>query len=405
MAEILDIQNLSLDFEIDRQLYPALSNIDLYVESEEIIGIVGESGSGKSLTAKTILGIAPHNARITYDRLTYKGKDISETLRKRRQEVQGKEISMIFQDSGSALNPLTRVGPQIQEVLEIHKIGVTSDRKQRTLDLLEDVGFAKPETIYRRFPHELSGGMRQRIMICMALIAEPDLIIADEPTTALDTTIQKQILDILHRLIRDKGKSLIIITHDWGVINEMCDRVYVMYAGKVVEEGPVDQIVGNPQHSYTRALLKALPSIKAKGQPLFYIPFKVAAITDRRHGAWPYLEFEADNEAYIRENFPEFVEESHRLNESNMTDSNPSADQSTTSSPQQISETPSLAKPDTDSVVHHDPDLPTLDSGLCQGLDQANATYQANDTDPDSPTLTTTDPAQDQPKKEDHHHG
>ena len=287
-------------------MYPALTGIDFIVNRQEIVGIVGESGSGKSLLAKTILGIEPHNAHITYDQMLYKGQDLSQTLQASRNILRGREISMIFQDSGSALNPLTKVGQQIQEVLDIHQIGPTHQRKTMTIELLRDVGFDKPEHIYHLFPHELSGGMRQRIMICIALIAEPDLIIADEPTTALDTTIQKQILTILSRLIREKEKSLIIITHDWGVIHEMCDRVYVMYAGKFVESGPVKTVITQPQHSYTKALLRAIPSIKHKGKPLFNIPFKVAAITERQHGAWPYIAYNAENAQFIQENFPEF---------------------------------------------------------------------------------------------------
>ena len=291
---------------------------------------------------------------------------------KNRKNIQGKEISMIFQDSGSALNPLTRVGKQIQEVLKIHKINSKDQRKRMTMDLLGDVGFPDPQSIYRSFPHELSGGMRQRIMICMALIAEPDLIIADEPTTALDTTIQKQILDILYRLIREKEKSMIIITHDWGVINEMCDRVYVMYAGKVVEEGSVEQIVHHPRHSYTKALLKAIPSLKSKGHPLFYIPFKVSSITDRRHGEWPYLEFSKSNEEYIRKNFPEFIIEEYKSSKTasgNSKDDN--KDKLTRSLAQDSKEEKSNGhaslpnysdKAKADTIIHQVPDLPNLNN-------------------------------------------
>lgn len=307
MSHILEIENLNLDFKIKGQQHPALENISIKVDENQIVGIVGESGSGKSLTARTILGIAPDNATVSYDKFLYKGEDLPSRIQLEKNHLRSKEISMIFQDPLSSLNPLYRVGKQIEEVLAIHNMYEKKARRTISYDLLRSVGFVNPEEIYRKYPYELSGGMRQRIMICIALIGQPNLIIADEPTTALDTTIQKQILDILKALITEQEKSLILISHDWGVINEMCDVVYVMYAGRVVEFGKVEDIVRNPSHSYTRALLRAIPSIRQRGKSLFNIPFKVASITERQKGNWPYIQTNEDNRQYIAEHFPEFV--------------------------------------------------------------------------------------------------
>lgn len=307
MSHILEIENLNLDFKIKGKQHPALENISIKVDENQIVGIVGESGSGKSLTARTILGIAADNAIVSYDKFLYKGEDLPSRIQLEKNHLRSKEISMIFQDPLSSLNPLYRVGKQIEEVLNIHNMYEKKARRTISYDLLRSVGFVNPEEIYRKYPYELSGGMRQRIMICIALIGQPNLIIADEPTTALDTTIQKQILDILKALIKEQEKSLILISHDWGVINEMCDVVYVMYAGRIVEFGKVEDIVRNPSHSYTRALLKAIPNIRQRGKPLFNIPFKVASITERQKGNWPYIQTNEDNRQYIAEHFPEFV--------------------------------------------------------------------------------------------------
>ena len=307
MEILLDVKTLNINFLIKNKQYPAVSEVDLTIKKNKIVGLVGESGSGKTLTAKSILGILPENTIVTFDKFKLLGNTVINNAELKKTLKLGKDISMIFQDSGSALNPLMKVGNQIKEVLDIHGIFDRKTRYNKTLSLLQEVGFTKPEEIYRMFPHELSGGMRQRIMICIALIGEPELIIADEPTTALDTTLQKQVLSILKQLIQNKQKSLLIITHDLGVINEMCDEVYVMYAGKIIEKGSVSQILNEPKHSYTKALLSALPSLKNKGRDLKYIPFQVPSLKTRLSRPWPYIELTEKNRELIINKFPEFM--------------------------------------------------------------------------------------------------
>lgn len=305
MEAVLNIEDLNVDFLIQGHEYPAVEHLSLYVNQNETIGIVGESGSGKSLTAKTILGILPRNAISHYQALEYKGQAIDFDNQTSMQNLRGNEISMIFQDPLSSLNPLLKVGKQVEEVLVIHKDYHSEQRRKMVFDLFEQVGFNDPEKIYHSYPHELSGGMRQRVVICMAIIANPGLIIADEPTTALDTTIQKQILDILHHLTKQKGNALMLISHDWGVIANMTDRVYVMYAGRVVETGPTKEVIENPQHAYTQGLLNAIPSLLNKGKKLYSIPFRVPSINEREKGQWPYIKLTQENKDEVEAMFPE----------------------------------------------------------------------------------------------------
>lgn len=296
MGNILEVKNLNVDFEIQGKTYPALEDINLKIAPNETIGIVGESGSGKSLTAKSILGILPKNARVTSDLYNFQGDSMQTFSNKDYQRIRGKEISMIFQDPLSSLNPLQKVGHQVGEVLWQHGRMPKKERKERVLDIFRSVYFHDPERVYESYPFELSGGMRQRVVICMALIANPSLLIADEPTTALDTTVQKEVLTILKTLTKEQKNSMLLISHDWGVISSMCDYVYVMYAGRIVEEGETQEMIRRPQHPYTDGLLRAIPSPKKKGEKLYNIPFKVPGITDRTRGEWPYIKTTEANE-------------------------------------------------------------------------------------------------------------
>lgn len=305
MERVLNIGDLNVDFLIQGHVYPAVEQLSLHINKNEVVGIVGESGSGKSLTAKTILGILPRNARSSYKAMEYNGKAIDFKNAEMMQKIRGNEISMIFQDPLSSLNPLLKIGRQVEEVLVIHKKLSAEKRQAMVFDLFKQVGFVNPERVYHSYPHELSGGMRQRVVICMAIIANPGLIIADEPTTALDTTIQKQILEILSQLTRQKGNALMLISHDWGVIANMTDRVYVMYAGRVVETGPTQQVIENPQHAYTKGLLNAIPSLINKGKKLYSIPFRVPSIDEREKGKWPYIKLTEDNKQEVKAMFPE----------------------------------------------------------------------------------------------------
>ncbi|MCL2703906.1 MAG: ABC transporter ATP-binding protein [Defluviitaleaceae bacterium] len=258
--KLLVINNLQTSFRIDGKFYAAVDGVNLSINKNEVFAIVGESGCGKSAMALSVVKL--HNAN--YTRLSgeifFQGQDILKLKPHELNEVRGKGIGMIFQDPLTALNPLHRVGIQIEESLVYHTNLDKAGRKERAMELLTNVGMVDPELAYRLFPHELSGGMRQRAMIAIAISAKPDLLIADEPTTALDVTIQAQILDLLRDLRKETGSSMILITHDLGVVAEMADRVAVMYAGQIVETAPVAEIFQNPLHPYTRSLLNSIPS-------------------------------------------------------------------------------------------------------------------------------------------------
>lgn len=257
---LLNIKNLSTSFRINDEYYAAVDDVSLSVNKNEILGIVGESGSGKSALAFSIMGL--HNKLNTkiQGEINYKGENIANIPDKRLNKLRGKEIGMIFQDPLNALNPLMQVGEQISEMLFLHtKLG-KNERKKKVIELLNQVGIPRPEYVYNQFPHELSGGMRQRVVIAIAIACSPEFLIADEPTTALDVTIQSQILDLIKTLKNEMNSGVILITHDLGVVAEMADRVAVMYAGQVVEIAPVIELFNNPKHPYTRSLLNSLPN-------------------------------------------------------------------------------------------------------------------------------------------------
>lgn len=257
--ELLQLNDISTSFKIDGQYYDAISHINLTVKRDEILAIVGESGCGKSTLATTIMGL--HDADTTHisGQALFDGQDLLKLDDKSMNDIRGAKIGMIFQDPLSALNPLKRIADQISEGLDYHTTMTSDEKHARVMELLSQVGIVNPERTARQFPHELSGGMRQRVIIAIAIACKPDIIIADEPTTALDVTIQAQILDVLRGIQAENHAGIILITHDLGVVAETADEVAVMYAGEVVERGTTEQVFNNPQHPYTRSLLRSMP--------------------------------------------------------------------------------------------------------------------------------------------------
>ncbi|TSI04315.1 ABC transporter ATP-binding protein [Lysinibacillus sp. BW-2-10] len=248
--------------------YNAVDGVSLSLRKNEILAIVGESGCGKSTLATSIMGLFDQRTTRIQGEILYQQKNLAALTEEQLNEVRGLEISMIFQDPLSALNPLMRVGAQIEEGLIYHTDLSKEERKQRVLTLLQQVGIQDPKRVARQFPHQLSGGMRQRIMIAIAICCKPKIIIADEPTTALDVTIQAQILDLLVELQKETGAGIILITHDLGVVAEVADRVAVMYAGEIVEEAPIKELFLHPQHPYTRSLFHSIPQMNKKSDRL-----------------------------------------------------------------------------------------------------------------------------------------
>ncbi|MDH3682155.1 MAG: ABC transporter ATP-binding protein, partial [Acidimicrobiia bacterium] len=256
---VLDVRDLRTWFHTRAGVARAVDGVSFTVEKGEVVGIVGESGCGKSVASLSIMGLVPKPGKVESGEVLFNGEDLLTASSKRLEDIRGKEISMIFQQPQSALNPVHRVGDQIAEVYRIHedlaaKVGIA-----RATEALRLAGIPDPEQRSRSYPHEMSGGMAQRVMIAMALALEPKLLIADEPTTALDVTIQAQILDLMRGLQRDFGTSVILITHDLGVVAEMADRVAVMYAGQIVEENTVAGLFADPQHPYTQGLIGSIP--------------------------------------------------------------------------------------------------------------------------------------------------
>ena len=256
---LLEIRNLSVSFATRTGEFMAVDGIDVVVEPNEVLAIVGESGSGKSVAMLAVMGLLPWTATVKADAMNFDGRDLRKLTARQRRELVGKEITMIFQEPMSSLNPCFTVGFQIGESLKAHLGMDRAARKKRAVELLEEVGITDPVRRLRSFPHQLSGGMSQRVMIAIALACRPKLLIADEPSTALDVTIQAQILDLLLKLKRETGMGLVLITHDMGVVAETADRVTVQYAGKQVEQNTTRALFSDPHHPYTHALLAALP--------------------------------------------------------------------------------------------------------------------------------------------------
>ncbi len=280
---LLEIRNLSVDFATSSGAFRAVDAVDVTIDRGEILAIVGESGSGKSVAMLAMMGLLPWTATVSADQMAFDGQDLRDLSAKRRRQLIGKDMAMIFQEPMSSLNPCFTVGFQIKEALRQHLGLERRARQQRAVELFELVGIPSPEERLSLFPHQLSGGMNQRVMIAMAIACNPKLLIADEPTTALDVTIQAQILDLLTDLQKDSGMALILITHDMGVVAETAERVQVQYAGQKVEEQKVHELFGTPQHPYTAALLAALPE-RASGKHLLTIPGVVPGQFDRPIG-------------------------------------------------------------------------------------------------------------------------
>ncbi len=280
---LLEISNLTVEFETRGGRFRAVDSVSLSVDPREIVSIVGESGSGKSVAMLAVMGLLPPTAHVTADRLAFDGIDLQNITPHQRRQIVGKQMAMIFQEPMSSLNPCFTVGFQIGETLATHMGLGRAARKARTIELLDQVGIPEPEKRLNAFPHQLSGGMSQRVMIAMAIACNPKLLIADEPTTALDVTIQAQILDLLTRLGRETGMALVLITHDMGVVAETSERVIVQYAGQQVEEASTLDLFDDPHHPYTSALLAALPE-RATEARLPSIPGVVPGQWDRPNG-------------------------------------------------------------------------------------------------------------------------
>lgn len=265
MSEYLvDIKNERLSFFTPAGEVKALNDVSICLKEGEVLGIVGESGSGKSVTAYSLMGLTAHPGRLIGGSLSFNGHKIDQMSDKEMRAIRGNEISIIFQDPMTSLNPVYTIGNQIMEAVLHHTDKNRAQAKERAKELLELVGINEPEKRLHQYPHELSGGMRQRVMIATALACEPKLLIADEPTTALDVTIQAQILELMMELKDKLGMAIIMITHDLGVVASMCERIAVMYAGKVIEYGTADDIFYNPKHQYTKGLIRSIPRIDAK---------------------------------------------------------------------------------------------------------------------------------------------
>ncbi len=261
---LLEVKNLRTSFQVKAGEVKAVDGVSFNLDKGKVLGIVGESGSGKSVTAYSILRILSNPGKIVGGSIKFKGQDLTQLSEDEMRKVRGNNISIIFQDPMTSLNPVYSVGNQLMEAIMLHTERNKEEAQARAIELLTLVGINEPAKRVKQYPFELSGGMRQRVMIAMALACEPDILIADEPTTALDVTIQAQILELMQELQHKLGMAIIMITHDLGVIAGMCDEVIVMYAGKVCERGTADEIFYNPRHEYTKGLLKSIPSIDSK---------------------------------------------------------------------------------------------------------------------------------------------
>jgi oligopeptide/dipeptide ABC transporter ATP-binding protein len=279
---VLEVEGLVVSFPGERGRTPVVDHLDLLVERGETLALVGESGCGKSMTALSLLRLVPKPGRIDEGRIRIEGQDVLSLPIADLRSLRGRRAAMIFQEPMTSLNPVHTVGAQVVEAIRLHERVSAGEARRRAGDLLARVGIPDPGARLDAYPHQLSGGMKQRVMIAIALAAKPRLLIADEPTTALDVTIQAQILDLLRDLRRDSGMALLLITHDLGIVNEVADRVAVMYAGQLVEQGSRESVLGKARHPYTQGLLRSIPARAARGARLTEIPGSVPSA-----GAWP----------------------------------------------------------------------------------------------------------------------
>ncbi|MBR0267763.1 MAG: ABC transporter ATP-binding protein [Clostridia bacterium] len=267
----LEVRNLTVCFRTEKGIIRPVNGVSLDVPAGSIVGIVGESGCGKSMTARAVMGLLRYPGKVTEGSVLLNGRDITNLTEKERRKLRGAEVSMIFQEPMTSLNPVVRVGKQVEEAIRLHTDCTKEEAKARTLEMFREVEIPEAETRYKCYPHQLSGGLRQRVLIAMAMICKPSLLIADEPTTALDVTVEAQILKLLEQL-RDGGTSVLIISHDLGVIAKVCDYVYVMYAGRIVEEAETEVIFRRPAHPYTQGLFRSVASLREGGSTLETIP-------------------------------------------------------------------------------------------------------------------------------------
>lgn len=281
---LLEVNNLSTSFFTENGEIKAVRNVSFNLERGRVLGIVGESGSGKSVTVYSILGLLPKNARVVSGSVNFSGEELIGASESTMEKIRGNRISIIFQDPMTSLNPTYTVGKQLTEAILLHTVKDKREARRRAIDILKTVNIADAERRMKQYPFELSGGMRQRVMIAMALATEPDILIADEPTTALDVTIQASILDLLSSLQKKMGMSIIMITHDLGVIAKTSDEVIVMYAGEIAERGSVTDIFYNPRHEYTKGLLRSVPQPNSTGGKLFAIRGNVIDLTNIPNG-------------------------------------------------------------------------------------------------------------------------
>ncbi|MDA7531278.1 ABC transporter ATP-binding protein, partial [Akkermansiaceae bacterium] len=282
MSSLLEINRLVTSFDTDAGWVRAVDGISFSVEAGKTVGLVGESGCGKTVTAMSIIDLLPKpSGNVLEGEINFKGQDLRKVDRSQMRKIRGGEIGVIFQEPMAALNPVHRIGKQLVEILKIHEKISSREALQKAVQLLDAVGIPAPEKRISSYPHQLSGGMRQRVMIAIALACEPDLLIADEPTTALDVTVQAQILELIGSMQQKLGMAVLMITHDLGVIAQNCDEVVVMYAGRIVERAPVVELFANPQHAYTKGLLSSIPRIDSERKShLSTIPGQVASIQD-----------------------------------------------------------------------------------------------------------------------------
>lgn len=275
--ELLRVHNLETTFFTDDGTVPAVDGISFTLREREILGIVGESGSGKSVTSLSIMGLIPSPpGKITNGEIQFGGRDLTKLKEKEMRKIRGNDIAMIFQEPMTSLNPLFTIGKQLNEAILLHNKGWSKKQATaRAIEMMKLVGLPRAEQLIKEYPHQLSGGMRQRVMIAMALVCDPQILIADEPTTALDVTIQAQILALMRDLNERLNTAVMLITHDLGVVAETCERVIVMYGGQIVEEGPVKEIFESPQHPYTKGLIQSVPDMRYKKERLYSIPGNV----------------------------------------------------------------------------------------------------------------------------------
>ncbi|MCG7344062.1 ABC transporter ATP-binding protein [Sporosarcina sp. ACRSL] len=302
---LLEIKGLKTYFFSDDGVVPAVDGVDITIREGETVGIVGESGSGKSVTSLSAMRLTP--GKVVEGSITFNGQDLLALSDEKMREMRGSQMAMIFQEPMTSLNPVFTIGRQIAEAVEVHLKYNKKKAMERAIEMLKLVNIPRAEQIVNEYPHQLSGGMRQRVMIAMAMACDPMLLIADEPTTALDVTIQAQILDLMRKLKASHNTAIMLITHDLGVVAEMCDRVIVMYGGKVVEQGDVITLFTNPKHPYTQGLLKSMPSLEVEQKRLYSIKGNVPSPGSLRKGCTfaPRCEFAMD---ICKEKSPEFYQ-------------------------------------------------------------------------------------------------